>query len=234
MSSLSYAVEEGSLTVITDPEGIEVWLGDKYLGDAPIQNRKLATGRYTLKLVDPIQQVSATEEILIQPNLETTIEKTLKAKFGTLKVDSDPEGAEVYIASSLGKTPLENNFMNPGKYRIEVKHPKGRYQPVVEEITIPQGKKVELSNTLVRENIFDTKAMVRLVLGAGAIAGFVWAVVEQGNHNSNERDLKWITDETSPEYKKAEDKAHSAAVKRTLGIIGGSVCVVAFEIVAFF
>lgn len=233
----AYAVEEGSITVTTDPEGVEVWLDDKYLGDSPIENRKLKTGRYTIKLVDPIQQVSATEEVLIQPNQTTLVEKTLKAKFGTLKVDSDPEGAEVYISTSLGKTPLENNFMNPGKYRIDIKHPKTKYEPVTEEITIPAGKTVELENTLVKTSKFDKKAIVRLVLGAGAIGCFVWAIIEQGVHKENQAyadDLKIQQSTDVDKIQEYEDEAEAAAVKRTIGIIGGSLCVIGFEIVAFF
>ena len=232
-----FAVEEGLLTVTTDPEGVEVWLDDKYVGDSPIESRKLRAGRYTIKLVDPVQQVSTTEEILIQAGEVTVVEKSLKAKFGTLKVTSEPEGAEVHISTALGKTPVENNFMNPGKYRIEIKHPKKSYLPVVEEVTIPAGKKVELTNTLAKKSPFDTKAVVRLLLGVGAIGGFVWAIVEQGNHEEFETTAQMIEDYPdpgNPDIKKNKDKAKSAGVRRTIGIIVGSACVVGFEIVAFF
>ncbi len=235
-----HAAEEGTLTVTTDPDGIEVWLGDKYLGDSPILKRKLRTGRYTVKIVDPVQQVSTTEEVLIQAGQETVVEKALKAKFGTLVVKSEPEGAEVSISTSLGKTPLENNFMNPGKYHIEIKHPRAIYQPVVEEITIPQGKKVELTNALAKVSPFDMKAVVRLLLGAGAIGGFVWAIIEQGNHKTFEtraEDLKTYASNNPDMVKEIanqNNKAKSAGIKRTIGIIIGSVCVVSFEIVAFF
>ncbi len=231
-------MEARSLPVLTDPAGVEVWLGDKYLGDSPIQNRKLKTGRYIIKLIDPVQQVSTTEEILIQANQTTLVEKTLKAKFGTLKVESEPEGAEVYIATSLGKTPLENNFMNPGKYHIEIKHPKKKYEPVTEEITIPEGKKVELSNTLVITSKFDKKAIVRLLLGAGAIGCYVWAIIEQGKYKENRAyadDLeKYQSPPDEDEIANYEDDASSAAVLRTIGVIGGTLCVIGFEIVAFF
>ena len=238
--STANAAEEGTLTVTTDPEGVEVWLGDKYIGDTPVQNKKLKAGRYTLKLIDPIQQVSTSEEILIQDNKLTVVEKILKGKFGTLMVISDPEGAEVYISTPLGKTPLQNDFMVPGKYRIEIKHPKKKYQPLVENITIPHGKKVELTNTLVKESAFDTKAFVRLILGAGAIGGFVWAIVAQGNHKAYDKDVEYIendlvvVNDPAGEIKKFKDLSKSAATQRTIGIILGSVCVVGFEIVAFF
>jgi hypothetical protein len=238
--STAYAAEEGSLTVTTDPEGVEAWLGDKYIGDTPIQNKKLRAGRYTLKLIDPVQQVSVSEEILIQADKLTVVEKILKGKFGMLKVTSEPEGADVYISTSLGKTPLQNDFMNPGKYRIEIKHPKKKYQPIVENITIPQGKRVELTNTLVKESAFDTKAFVRILLGAGAIGGFVWAIVAQGNHKAYDKDVDYLSAPpfdpvaNADQIKESEDSSKSAAVQRTLGIILGSVCVVGFEIVAFF
>ncbi len=232
LSSL-HGAEEGTLSVTTEPTGVEVWLGDKYIGDTPIQNKKLRTGRYTLKLIDPIQQVSVSEEILIQSGELTMVEKILKAKFGTLKVDSDPEGAEVFIATLLGKTPLENNFMNPGKYRIEVKHPKKKYQPVSEEITIPQSKTVELTNTLVKESAFDTKAAVRLALGAGAIGGFVWAIIAQGNHKMYETQIAERTP-FNGDTDGLSGKSKTAATHRTLGVIVGALCVVGFEIVAFF
>jgi hypothetical protein len=231
-----HAVEEGSLSVITDPEGIEVWLGDKYLGDSPIENRKWRTGRYVIKLIDPIQQVSTTEEVFIQKGKTTIIEKSLKRKFGTLKVKSDPEGADVTISASLGKTPLTNNFMNPGKYIIEISHNKKYYEPIFEEITIPQGKTVELTNTLIKKSPFDTKALIRILLGAGAIAGFAWGIYEQGVHK--EERVKKFYFEKEPDSKdkmeEADGKSDKAKIRRNCGIAIGVACVIAFEIVAFF
>ena len=231
----TYAVEEGSLSVITDPEGIEVWLGDKYLGDSPIENRKWRTGRFIIKLIDPIQQVSTTEEIFIQEGKTTVLEKSLKRKFGTLKVKSDPEGADVTISASLGKTPLTNNFMNPGKYTIEISHNKKFYEPIFEDITIPQGKTVELTNTLIKKSPFDTKALIRILLGTGAIAGFAWSIYEQGNHKE-EKIKAWYFEKEVKNNKKdeANEKSNKAGIRRNCGILIGVVCVIAFEIIAFF
>ena len=106
------------------------------------------------------------------------------------------------------------------------------YIPLVEEVTIPSGKKVELTNTLAKKSPFDRKAVIRLILGVGAIGGFVWAVIEQGNHEENETFAEIATD--SDEKDKYNDDAKSAGIKRTIGIVIGSLCVVGFEIVAFF
>ena len=102
------------LTVKTDPDGIEVWLDDKYIGDSPILDKKLKTGKYTLKLVDPVQHTSTSEDVFIQSGEQTVVEKTLKSRYGTLKVNSDPEGADVYVLTELGKTPVSNDFIIPG------------------------------------------------------------------------------------------------------------------------
>jgi hypothetical protein len=223
-----FAGDEGSVTVKTDPEGIEVWIDGKYLGDSPIAGKMLKAGRYTIKLVDPIQHTSLSEEVLVQSGKDVILEKTMKGKFGGLKVDSDPEGAQVSLLTSLGKTPLSNDFMNPGKYRIEIRHPRKRYAVVSEDIVIPRGETVTLNKTLEKTSPFNMKALVRLGLGAGAVASFVWAIVEQGNY----KDAKARDDFTNDP--KADDDAHSAAVQRVFGIVLGSACVVGFEIVAFF
>jgi hypothetical protein len=209
-----YAEEDGMLTVKTDPEGIEIWLDDKFVGESPVVDKKLKPGRYSLKLVDPVQRTSSVEDVFIQPGQTTVIEKALEGKFGGLKVASQPEGAEVSIVSALGKTPLSNEFMNPGKYRIEVKSPDKRYLPITDEVVIPKGKTVELTKTLQKKNPLDTKALARLVLGAGAVGGYVWAVIQNG------------------QFHKTGD--NSAQIQRSIGIAAGSLCVVGFEIVAFF
>ncbi|MBD3393640.1 MAG: PEGA domain-containing protein [Chitinivibrionales bacterium] len=231
------AANEGALTVETTPEGIEVWLDDTYVGDSPIVGKKLQAGRYRVKLVDPVQHTSVVEDVLVQPDKVTVVEKTMEGKFGSLKVTSDPEGASAYLLTSLGTTPLSNDFMNPGKYRVELRHPSKRYATATEDVVVPRGKTVNLAKTLEKRSPFDLKAFIRLALGAGAVGGFAWAIVEHGRHD------KWETmarpdvnplAQTPSVQKAYEDDAHSAAVRRTVGIVLGSACVVGFEIVAFF
>jgi hypothetical protein len=224
---------DGFLTVHTDPEGIEVWLDDNFVGDSPITDKKLKSGRYSLKLVDPVQHSSTVEEIYIQDNENTVVEKTIKSKFGTLKVTSVPEGAEVSIATELGPTPVSNDFMNPGKYRLEIRHPDSRYHPVIEEIVIPRGESVSLSKTLEKEKSFDKKDFWRLVLGAGTAGGYVWGIVQYANYTRNvERTVNYSYDqEKRDEFDK---KKNGALAQSILGIVGGSLCLIGLEIVAFF
>ncbi|MDD5676078.1 MAG: PEGA domain-containing protein [Chitinivibrionales bacterium] len=224
---LAIAATEGMLTVKTDPEGVEVWVDDKYIGDAPIIAKKISPGRYTLKLVDPVGHSSAAEEIFIENGQTTTIEKAIKTKYGSLKVTTDPPGAQVYLLTQLGQTPLNNDFIIPGKYRLEVTPSSPGYKTVTADVVIPKGETVTLNKILERKTIFDTKALARIALGVGAIAFYGWAISAQGDYRYYSH-IPMAVDPT------AVDKSNSAAAQRTWGIILGTTCVLGFEIVAFF
>ncbi len=212
--SALFAEADGVLTVKTDPEGIKIWLDDKYIGDSPLMDKKLKPGRYSLKLVDPVQQTSSIEEVFIQAGETTVIEKTVKSNYGSLKITTEPEGAEISILTGLGKSPLSNDFMIPGKYRLEIKHPGKSYEKAVSDIIIPRGETVTINKTLEQKKALNGKAVARLALGAGAIGGFVMAIVERGDRN-------W-------------GGTNGSVPGEVIGIVVGSLCVVGFEIVGFF
>ncbi len=211
----AFADADGTLTVKTDPDGIEVWLDDKYVGDSPVLDKKLKAGRYSLKLVDPAQHTSTVEEVFIQAGENTLVEKTVKSRYGSLKVNSDPQGADVYVLTNLGKTPLSNDFIIPGKYRLEIKQQGKAYDKVVEDIVVPKGETVVLNKTLPKKNLLDNKALLRLTFGAGAIGGFVWAVAECNDGN----------------FHSVNNGSRNGEI---LGVVLGALCVVGFEITAFF
>ncbi|MBN1757115.1 MAG: PEGA domain-containing protein [Chitinispirillaceae bacterium] len=223
------AYADGFLTVRTDPDGIEVWLDDNFVGDSPIIDKKLKSGRYSLKLVDPVQHSSTVEEIFIQDNENTVIEKTIKSKFGSLKVTSVPEGAQVSIATELGPSPVSNDFMNPGKYRVEIRHPDKKYHPAVEEVVIPRGETVSLSKTLEKEKSWDKKDTWRILLGLGTAGGYALGIVEYGQ-------FKKLQQQAKPPLmdQDAEQRKTGKLVWSILGTVAGSLCLVGLEIVAFF
>ncbi len=216
-----FALDEGKVTVTTDPEGVEVWLGDNYIGNSPVIEKKVPTGKYIIKLVDPVQRTSQIEQILVTPNNTVTIEKKMKPRFGTLKVNSVPEDADVYITMPLGKTPLLNEFINPGKYEIEIQHPNKRYHSLVKSVVVSEGSANLVSDTLVKDKLLNNKALLRLALGAGALGSFIWGAVENGKQHSFKAEHK-------------DSDAKTAGVLRTIGLSAGALCVVGFEVVAFF
>ncbi len=222
-----HAAGDGMLTVKTQPEGVEVWLDDNYIGDTPVINKRLKPGKYSVKLIDAIRHTSSTEEVFIQAGEITLVEKTMKNKFGSLMVNSQPEGADVYVLMPLGKTPLNNEYMKPGKYRLEIRHPNSLYNITTEDINIPEGEKVDISQTLETKEIFDRKALVRIGLGLGAIVGFAYGIYEQGNYKELKKEDDLLNNDL-------EDDIQMSSLKRTLGIVVGSLCVIGFEVVAFF
>jgi hypothetical protein len=222
---------EGTLTVKTDPEGIEVWLGDKFIGQSPVIEKKIRAGRYTLKLVDPAQHSSVNEDLLIQDGAPTVVERTISSKFGSLKVTSDPQGIDVYIATELGKTPLSNDFMNPGKYRIELRAPNSSYQTAVSEITVPKGETVSIDQKMQKQPFFTSKNIASLVLLSGAAGCYAWGIIEQGHCRMYQERLG-----NAPTLTKSaiQDKIDGASLGRTFGVIIGSACLVGLEIVVLF
>jgi hypothetical protein len=232
MGLLTPVFADGFLTVRTDPEGIEVWLDDNFVGDSPIIDKKLKSGRYSLKLVDPVQHSSTIEDIFVQDNENTVIEKTIKSKFGTLRVTSVPEGAEVSIATELGPTPVANDFMNPGKYRLEIRHPNKRFHPVIEEIVIPRGESVSLSKTLEQEKRFTNKDFWRLALGAGTAGGYIWGIVQYGSFKKLQQ--QELLSRVPEDVSKAKKDKSGALATSIIGIVGGSLCLIGLEILAFF
>jgi hypothetical protein len=222
------AESDTRLTVRTLPEGAEVWLDNKYIGDSPVVERRLAPGRYTVRVISPLEQVSEVEEVYLQEGQHLVVEKTIRRKYGSLHLSTEPAGATVSVGTTLGETPVANDHMNPGRYRLNISHPRRSYVPQTQDILIPQGDTVRLDLRLERRTPFTTKALVRLALGAGAVAGFVWAVIEQGDY-SRELEKYNTTGDSS-----ARESSESAAVRRTLGLVIGGACVLGFEIVAFF
>lgn len=219
------------LTVRTEPEGLEVWLGEKYLGDSPIAERHVAPGRYTLRLVSGTMHVSQTEDIVLQPGEHKVVEKTVGVKYGSLRVETRPLGAEVVVGTTMGVTPLANDLITPGKYRLEIRPPNKRYKGLTEEVTVAAGETVQIERTLERTSPFTTKALVRILLGVGAVAGFTWAIVEQDAYRSNWEKSKTAT---AAERESYLDKSETAAAWRTVGVVLGGACALGFEIVAFF
>ncbi len=216
-----WASKDGLITVITEPTGVEVWLGNRFIGNSPVKEKIVAPGKYEIRLIDPVQKITATEEVLIVEGRTVIVEKKMVPGFGSLQVKSVPEDATVYLTVPLGKTPLNSEFVIPGKYQLEIRHHDSIYKNSERQVVVSEGETVEVLDTLEKRKIFDKKALIRLGLGAGSAAAFICAIVENGN-NHRYKDRGWL------------NKAHKARIRRNLGIVGGGVCVVVFEIVAFF
>ncbi|MFP4013047.1 MAG: PEGA domain-containing protein [Chitinispirillaceae bacterium] len=228
-TAIGSAFADGTLSVVTEPEGVEAWLDGDFIGLTPIKLKKVEAGTYSLKLVDPLQHTSSTETIEINNHGQLTVEKTLQSRFGELAVSSDPPGANVCIVADMGKTPLTNRFMNPGAYTLEIRHPDENYLLHKEDVTINQGQSATVSASLTRTKLLNRKNCVRLLLGAVAAAGFTWALVEQNTCSRYSAKASFLNETHPAQANKYSKSAQDASLRRTLGIIAGGISILTLE-----
>lgn len=71
----------------------------------------------------------------------------VKSKTGKLTIETNPSGSIVYLNKEMaGKTPFENNKIEPGVYSIDLKKP--TYEDIIKKITLTPGEQLDLSFSL--------------------------------------------------------------------------------------
>ncbi len=108
----------GSLKVISQPLGADVFIDKDNLGKTPLKIRQLLEGEYSLKISK--KDYGIVDEIIkISENKTTTIDKKL-TQAQSVSIISVPNNADVYIDSKFkGKTPFDT-FLTHGEYFIKV------------------------------------------------------------------------------------------------------------------
>jgi hypothetical protein len=198
--SLYASPADGTISIVTIPDRVEIWIDNNYVGLSPVRQKRLAAGTYTVRLIDPSQQISAVEMVTVRRGEHVSVERTLDSRLGKLRVNSDPPGADVVIITELGKTPLVNDFMNPGLYKIEIRHPNQNYLPVVEDVTFTDDRPVVIDRVLEKPPVLTRERKIQLALGTGAAAGFVWAIVEQNTASAYRQKSIYADEENAEEY----------------------------------
>jgi len=150
--------------------------------------------------------------------------------YARLRVESDPPGADVVIVAELGKTPLVNEFIVPGMYKIELRR-NGGYLPATEELTLRADQQAVVSKKLEKPKLLTKRRQIQLAIGAGAIAGFAYAVYEQGEHKTFRQ--KYYFAENEEESTTYSDASKDAALKRTLSLIGAGILSIALHVTIF-
>jgi hypothetical protein len=156
------------------------------------------------------------------------------SEFGRLRVDTDPPGADVVIVAELGKTPLTNDFMNPGLYVIEIRHPNGKYMPVTKEASFTtDGQQVVISQTLLKPPVWTKKRKIQLALGTGTAAGFTWAIVEQHTASSYYQKSIYTGDDDPEKADEYLQISKNAGLRRTVAVTAAGIMTAALQITIF-
>jgi sporulation protein YlmC with PRC-barrel domain len=122
----------GRIVIETTPSGAKAYIGNDLIGVTPLSHDK-PVGKYVITLKKPNFRDRVIEaNIAPDETLEITVE--LAERVGSLKITTNPPGAEVHINDAYqGETPLRIE-KKPGAYHVVIKS--NRYREVSEEIVV--------------------------------------------------------------------------------------------------
>ncbi|MCD4677405.1 MAG: PEGA domain-containing protein [Desulfobacula sp.] len=111
----------GALHVETNPSGAKIFLQSKPCGDSPINLNKVPCGNCLLK-AEKENFESLEKEIEVVKDETIKIVLDMKPVLGSIYVDSEPSGANVWIDEKQieQKTPINLNNIIPGEHSLKV------------------------------------------------------------------------------------------------------------------
>jgi len=116
------SVREGTFTLESKPDAVEVRLNNVTLGRAPVRSLKLGPGPYVLR-IERVDYLDYERDIIIQSNVETreAVRLTKVLYKGSLTVNTKPAGAKVWINDTLaGTAPIKRKGLDTKKYLIRI------------------------------------------------------------------------------------------------------------------
>lgn len=201
--------ESGNLTITSTPSSASVYLDNNYFGQTPLHLKHIGFGSYQLSLKkENFQDLNQVIKITKEQNL-FPFDLSLKTGPGSVKVTSNPSGAEVYVDNTLlGITPIILKDLSIGFYRITLyleKHKK--YQTDIQissknfnqqlNIALVPHKKISYEKWMKR-NLDAAKAMGYISAGL-AITGVAMLISKD---TYLEKDSRGIYSNNSPAWKK--------------------------------
>lgn len=157
-------VQKQYLVVTTEPEESFIYVDNEYVGSGQeMVHKLLSLGKHTYRVEAPMYHTEAgTVELRAEKKSELRV--ALRPAFGFINIVTEPEaGAQVVVDEELTDlmTPCVTGKVKSGTHRIKVI--KSMYQPVVQDVTVEDGK-----TSLVRINLLPNFAELTLVGESGA------------------------------------------------------------------
>ena len=138
--------EKGRLSIISTPQGAEIFLDGKEIGFTPISEYECIAGKHQVLLTREGYE-NQTVSVEISPNALISIKPALKAQTGSVNITSNPAGAQVLLDGEYkGFTPLVLSDIPVGEYFINLKL-KG-HLPIEEKITVSYKEETTLKFNL--------------------------------------------------------------------------------------
>jgi hypothetical protein len=118
-----------TVTITSEPDGSVITIDGISAGRTPLKTLRLKTGQHNVVAEYP-DYVSARVLLIAKPAESTNMPLKLSPDFGSLRVTSLPNGAEVLIdGKSVGRTPLDMDKVKAGQHVLEVKGDALAYSP---------------------------------------------------------------------------------------------------------
>lgn len=134
------------INIYSNPSGAEVYVNDKYEGNTPL-TLSLLPGNYRITLKKEGYEDYYTN-IVVQEGRDRDYTFNLKPAYGTLRIETDPKGASVYLDGSFkGLTPLILYNVPAKTYQLRIVYP--GYQEKIETIKVEPNKTNYLSYSLI-------------------------------------------------------------------------------------
>ena len=136
------------LIVDSIPTGADVYLGDLMVGTTLYQNPSLQPDQLVRVTLKKDMYHDKVLELTLKPGVNDVPAVTLAPAFGSVFIESDPAGAEVYIGGKkMGETPYKSATVKSGKLLVGLK--KALYAPVDNEVVVVEdGKETRKKYTL--------------------------------------------------------------------------------------
>lgn len=188
-------VKQSLLYVYTHPEGATVRIDTAMVGVSPVIRHTTPQGKHSVRIemegYEPfvLDTLVGSQPCIVDVNL-----KLKEVKPALFSIGTDPMDAEVFLNDSLiGKTPLLDLPVQPGKYSVSIK--KDEHLPFDTVITFEQNTPVKLTKSMVSlaPKTFNVNGvaftMIR-VIGGKFMMG---ATPEQVNPYDDEKPVHEVT-----------------------------------------
>ncbi len=138
-------VTQGRVKINSNPSRAQVYINNEYKGLTPL-SLILPEGSYrVLAKLEGYKDYETT--IIVEGNKEKEYTFNLSPRYGNLRIESKPSGAEVYIDGVYrGKTPLTIKNLLAKTYELKLTYP--GYSDIVEKVEIKEGIETRVSLSL--------------------------------------------------------------------------------------
>ena len=142
-----------TIHISSEPPHARVYLNDRLIGTTPIEEEKLEPGSYLLRIKDVEGEYEVhTTRFTVDVGEEKIFSENLVRKTGILRVSSEPRHAQVYLNDRLiGTTPIEEERIAPGSYRLRIEDAEGKYETHTTAFTVDVDEEKVFSQNLVRK-----------------------------------------------------------------------------------